>query len=479
MNFILTLPEFAVVALGLALLLLDLWIPDRHRNKLSYVAAGGLLVILISTFIYPLPSVQYAFGQMYILDGLAIFFKRLVLVVGLIIIFIAAEHAPRLGAEITEYCMLVLFAIAGMMWAASANDFILLFVSIELIAVCFYILNSYERGRLPSLEAGVKYLILSAFASAFLIYGIALLFGSFGSLSYNQIALAAQWPLMAKAGLALVIVGLGFKIAAFPFQMWTPDVYQGAPVPTTALLAAGSKAAGFVLLLRVLFGGAADMTHQWQSFWMWIAGITILYGNLCAIPQRNLKRLMGYSSISHAGYLLIGVAVISPNGVSAMLYYLAGYVLTVLAAFVVVGIVVHASGDEDISSVAGLYRRSPLLATSLTLAMVSLAGIPPLAGFFGKFFLIKAAVEQLPANRGFYWLIGAALLGVVISLYYYLGVVRVIFWGKSTAAPPPLRIMFPLRLSLYGCLAGIIYLGILPGPLLKFSDAVAQVLRYK
>lgn len=479
MNLILTLPEIAVVALGLVLLLLDLWIPDRHRNKLAYAAAGGLVVVLIGTFFIRFPSVQYAFGQMYVLDGLALFFKRLFLITGLVVIFIAAGHGPRLSAEITEYYVLVLFAIAGMMWAASANDFILLFVSIELIAVCFYILNSYERGRLPSLEAGVKYLILSACASAFLIYGIALLFGSFGSLSYNQIALAPQWPLMAKAGLALVMVGLGFKIAAFPFQMWTPDVYQGAPVPTSALLAAGSKAAGFVLLLRVLFGGASDITHQWQPFWMWIAAITILYGNLCAIPQRNIKRLMGYSSIAHAGYLLIGVAVISASGVSAVLYYLAGYILTVLAAFVVVGIVVHASGDEDMGALAGLYRRSPLLATSLTLAMVSLAGIPPLAGFFGKFFLIKAAVEQLPVNQGFYWLIGVALLGVVISLYYYLGVVRVIFWGKSLTTTPPLKIIFPLRLSLYGCMAGILYLGILPGTLLRFSDAVAQALRFK
>src|SRR5260370_1040556 len=220
-------------------------------------------------------------------------------------------------------------------------------------------------------------------------------------------------------GLLLVLAGLGFKIAAFPLQIWAPDVYQGSPAPTAAFLAVGSKAAGFVLLLRVLFIAVPAITMQWSKLLICMSAITILYGNLCAIPQRNLKRLFGYSCISRAGYLLLGVAALSAAGQGAVLYYLCGYLFTVLGAFTVICLVMGQVEAEDITALAGLNQRSPLLAVTLTLAMVSLAGIPPLAGFFGKFLLFKAAIARGASEPAYYWLVSSAILGVVISLYYY------------------------------------------------------------
>src|SRR5207247_5542120 len=255
---------------------------------------------------------------------------------------------------------------------------------------------------LPSLEACVKYLILGALASAFLVFGIALVFGTTGKINFTELtAVASQFSSdkIFLLGLLLVLAALGFKIAAFPLQIWAPDVYQGSPLPTTAFLAVGSKAAGFVLLLRVLFGAVPDITAHWTKLLVVMSAITILYGNLCAIPQRNLKRLLGYSSISIAGYLLLGVAALSHAGQSAVLYSLAGYLFTVLAAFLVICLVMRQVEGEDISALAGLNHRSPFLALTMTMAMVSLAGIPPLAGFLGKFRLLIAAVEACASKR--------------------------------------------------------------------------------
>ena len=251
-----------------------------------------------------------------------------------------------------------------MLFAASANDFAMLFVSIELITITFYVLVSFQRSRLVSLEAGVKYLILGALSSAFMVFGIALVWGTTGKLNFTELAaVAAQFAdnKIFLLGVLFVLVGLGFKIAAFPFQIWAPDVYQGAPTPTTAFLAVGSKAAGFVLLLRVLFTAVPGVTAHWANLLIVISGITILYGNLCAIPQRNLKRLLGYSSIAHAGYLLLGVAALSASGQAAVLYYLAGYLFTVLAAFPVIALVMRHLDDEDIS---GAGRFEPAFAAA-------------------------------------------------------------------------------------------------------------------
>ena len=280
-------------------------------------------------------------------------------------------------------------------------------------------------------------------------------------------------------GVLMVMVGLGFKIAAFPFQIWAPDVYQGAPTPTTAFLAVGSKAAGFVLLLRVLFTAVPSVIHTaaFSNMLVIVSGITILYGNLCALPQRNLKRLLGYSSISHAGYLLLGVAALSANGQAAVLYYLAGYLFTVLAAFTVIALVMKNLESEDISGLAGLNQRSPLLAATLTIAMVSLAGIPPLAGFFGKFLLLKSVIEtaQTTGNHGYYCLVFTALAGVVISMYYYFSVIRAIYWSKETPDQTPIELSSPAKFAIVICVAGIFGLGLFPATVLDLASKAVQV----
>ncbi|MDB6019783.1 MAG: proton-translocating NADH-quinone oxidoreductase, chain [Pedosphaera sp.] len=465
--------EVAVVVLGLGLLLADLWTPVAQKRNLGYVAAIGAGLILIWSFKSCCASTQYAFNHMYVMDGMALFFKQFFLLGAVIVLLMAVEFADRIEAGIVEFYALILFALAGMMFAASANDFTMLFVSVELITVTFYVLTSFQRGRLASLEAGVKYLILGALSSAFMVYGIALVFGMTGKMNFEAIAAMAPQHAgdkMFLLGILLVLVGLGFKIAAFPVQMWAPDVYQGSPVPTTAFLAVGSKAAGFVLLLRVLFTAVPAITEHWRTLLIVISMITILYGNLCAIPQHNLKRLLGYSSIANAGYLLMGVAALSPSGRVAILYYLGGYLFTVLAAFAVICLVMRKVDGEDISALAGLNQRSPLLAATMTLAMVSLAGIPPLAGFFGKFLLLKAVVEQGATNPAYYWLVAVAIFGVVVSLYYYFGVVRAIYWSKDASDLSPIPVSWPIKVAIYGCIIGMLYLGVYPNPLVNLAD---------
>ncbi len=494
MNVVLLTHEWLVLLLGLGVLLADLWLPASAKPKLGYAAAIGLGAILFYSFAFvhlDPNEVRHAFGTMYALDSLALFFKRFFLLAALLVLLMSFEFADRIESGIGEFYALLLFALAGMMFASSANDFSLLFVSLELITVTFYILTSFQRSRLTSLEAGVKYLIIGALSTSFTVFGISLVYGISGKLNFDDLAAVASQYSEHKVflfGLLLVLVGLGFKIAAFPFQFWAPDVYQGAPVPTTAFLAIGSKAAGFVLLLRVLFTAVPGITAQWWHLLTLISAITILYGNLCAIPQRNLKRLLGYSSIAHAGYLLLGIAAMAAalnhpgeepaSGGAAMLYYLAGYLFTVLGAFTVICLVVRQADGEDISALAGLNQRSPLLAATMTLAMVSLAGIPPLAGFFGKFLLFKSVLAQAPTQPAFYWLVAIAIVGVIISLYYYFGVVRAIYWSSDITDLTPIRLSAPIQLSLYGCIAGMFFLGLYPNPMVDLVNDAVRILRF-
>lgn len=465
MNYSLISLEIAVVAVGLGLLLADLWIAPERRRMLGLAGAGALALILLWSFGVNAAEAQFAFGKMYVFDGLALFFKRFFLLAAVLVLLMSVEFAPQFRSGESEFYSLVCFALSGMMFAASANDFALLFVAIELIAITFYILTSFLRSRQTSLEAGVKYLILGAAASAIMVFGIALVFGIVGSMNFGEVAakLGANHDLthqpLLLVGVLMILVGLGFKIAAFPFQVWAPDVYQGAPAPTTAFLAVGSKAAGIVLLMRVLFVALPEVTSHWPKLLTGLSAVTILYGSLCALPQRNLKRLMGYSSIANAGFFLLGFAALSAAGSTAVLYYLAGYLFTVLAAFVVVCVVMKQADAEDISSLGGLGKRSPLLAATLTLAMVSLAGIPPLAGFVGKFMLLKAVIAQ---GAAYYWLVGVAILGVVMSLYYYGSVIRAIWWGTDSGAATPIVLTPVTRVAAFICIAGMLALGVFP-----------------
>jgi len=475
--------EISVIGLGLVLMLADLFVPAERRRFIGYAAIAALGVLLVTSLSGNGSCGQFgtAFGGMFVNDALSLFFKQLFIVAAILVLFMAAEFSDKLAeGSVAEYYSLILFALAGMLFAASSNDFTMLFVSIELITITFYILVSFQRSKLQSLEAGVKYLILGALSSSFMVFGIALIWGTTGELNFTKLAAVA--PQFADSqifllGVLLVLVGLGFKIAAFPFQIWAPDVYQGAPTPTTAFLAIGSKAAGFVLLLRVLFTAVPSVTAHWANLLIVISGITILYGNLCAIPQRNLKRLLGYSSIAHAGYLLLGVAALSASGQSALMYYLAGYVFTVMAGFFVITLVMRHLATEDISGLAGLNQRSPLLAATLTIAMVSLAGIPPLAGFFGKFLLFKAVIEaaQTTGNHGYYCLAFTALVGVIISLYYYFGVIRAIYWSKDPADLSPIELSAPAKVSIWICIVGIFWIGLFPNTILNITNLAAAV----
>lgn len=489
--------EIAVVLLGLGFLLLDLWTKPEHKRKLGYAAALLVALVFACSFaksFVDLRDAEFTAAGAYVLDPLALFFKRFFLLAAVLVLIMAAEFADRIEAGISEYYSLILFALSGMMFAASANDFTLLFVSLELITVTFYVLTSFQRNKVQSLEAGVKYLVIGGLSTGFTVFGIAMVSGTastvianqaINGMNFNDLAQYVKYvtehnavPKTLVAGLLLILAGLGFKIAMVPFQIWAPDVYQGSPAPTTAFLAVGSKAAGIVLLLRVLFIALPDitLTAHWENFLIVISALTILYGNLCAIPQRNLKRLLGYSSIAHAGYLLMGIAAATRAGSTAVVYYLAGYLFTVVAAFTVIAAVSRQADVEDITALAGLNRRSPFLAMAMTVALVSLAGIPPLAGFFGKFLLLKSIVEQGAANHGYYCLVGVAVFGVVVSLYYYFGVIRTIYWSQDATDVSSIRVPLPTRLALVGCMAGILFIGIYPQPLLKLSAQATKSL---
>ncbi len=484
MNVALISHEILLLLLGVGVLLADLWLPASQKRRLGYAAAAGVGLIFLYSLLAVGPAGAgadgsgSAFSRMFVLDDMALFFKRFFLVATLLVLLMAIEFADRAQAGIAEYYSLILFAASGMLFAASANDFALLFVSLELITVTFYVLASFQRSRMQSLEAGVKYLIIGALSSAFLVFGIALVYGTAGAFNFGDIAKVsaerAGDPIF-QFGLLFVLVGLGFKIAAVPFQMWAPDVYQGAPTPTTAFLAVGSKAAGVVLLLRVLFTAVPTVTVQWAPLIAGIAVLTMLYGNLCALPQTNLKRMLGYSSIAHAGYLLLGVGALTQAGQAAVLFYLGGYLFTVLAAFMVIAVVLRETGAEQIENLRGLHQRSPLLATGLTVSMVSLAGIPPLVGFFGKFLLIKAALSAAADAPILYGAVGVAIVGVVISLYYYFGVIRAIYW-RTDSAPAPLTPSMTARLTVGACLAGVVILGVFPSGLWQSArHAVAML----
>lgn len=485
MNSSLILVEILVGLLGLGVLLADLWLPAKNRRQLGWAAALGVGIIFFVS-LKDAAEVTYAFTApgaktgMFVQDSLSVFFKQFFLLAALLVILMAVEYSDRFATGVSEYFSLILFALLGMLFSASTNDFTLMFAALELITITFVILNSFQRDRASSIEAGVKYLILGGTSSAIMVFGIALVFGSAGTTNFNEIA-ASQKVLAASpvflVGLLFVIGGLLFKIAAFPFQIWAPDVYQGSPAPSTAFLAVGSKAAGIVLLLRVLFSAVPAITAHWHHVFAGIAAITILYGSLCAIPQRSIKRLMGYSSIANAGFLLLGIAAVSKAGAAAIIYYIAGYLFTVLAAFTVVSVILARTESDDISSLAGLGRRSPVLAAGLTLAMASLAGVPPMAGFVGKFMLLKAILPLGVRDPIYYGVLAVAVIGAVISIYYYFGIIRAIYWGGKSTDLTPLPTSWGVRGALLICVIGMFWLGVLPDTLVQVSTPAVEVLR--
>jgi NADH-quinone oxidoreductase subunit N len=474
--------EVVLVLTGLALLLLDLVTPPERSRGLGLAAAGvvGVLLAYSLSGAYAPAEPLAAFDGRFVLDGLAVFFKRFFLLAALVVLLLSVDYAGQFGVRATEFFALTLFALAGMLFCASANDFTMLFVSLELITVTFYVLTSYQRARTASLEAGVKYLILGGVASAVLVYGIALVFGAAGTMRFTEIAARSaelQHDRLFQLGFLLVFGGLAFKIAVFPFQVWAPDVYEGSPAPATAFLAVGSKAAGVVLLVRLLGGVAPDLALKWEKLLLAVGCVSILYGALCAIPQRSLKRLMGYSSIVNGGFLLLGLAAMSQAGAAAVLYYLAAYLFTVLAAFAVAAVVIQAAGGDDLADFAGLGRRSPLAGAALTLSMVSLAGVPPLAGFIGKFLLLRALVEQGGSPGAYGWALAVAVLGAAIGFYYYFAVIRAVWWPREATTQPALPLTPVAATVCAACIAGMLFLGIYPAPVWEAARRAVAALR--
>ncbi len=461
--------EIAVVVLGLLVLLVEAFATRMEKRTLALVGIIGLGAVLGATFfLQPAPTATATgFWSFYSADPLAVFFKRFALVTTILVLIMMMDYAPIVRqtihgataqAGLGEFFALPLFTCAGLMWMASAVDFVMIFVSLEVVTMSFYVLVAFTRRNPATLEAGVKYLILSALSTGFLVYGITWIFGVTGETNLSRIAAAlhpggAETP--ALFGMALVLVALGFKIAAVPFQIWVPDVYQGAPTPVTAFLSVGSKAAGFVVLLRVL--EPFFILPQTQRLLVWIAALTLVYGNLAALPQTNLKRLLAYSSIAHAGYLLVGIVCLAGPAVG---YYLVSYLLMTMLSFAALIVVANQSGD-NIEDFNGLARRAPFLSFAMLVAMASLAGVPFTAGFLGKFFIFDAAVRQHQTA-----LLVVGVITVACGFYYYLKVIRAMYWevGTNEAAVPVSALT---RCSITALMVAIVVLGVYPQPILN------------
>lgn len=459
--------EIAVLLLGMMILMIEAFAGKMDKRVLAFAAITGLAIVLFASFfVVPSPSPGHTTGfwNFYTADRLAIFFQQFALVTTIFVLIMMIDYAPVLHssfpgatsqAGLGEFVALPLFTCAGLMYLVSAIDFVFIFVALELVTVSFYVLVSFTRRDPATLEAGTKYLVLSALSTAFLVYGIAWIFGATGQTNLYRLTAAVASTGNSNAallGIVLVLVALGFKIAAVPFQIWVPDVYQGAPTPVTAYLSVASKAAGFVVLIRVL--QPFINLPQTQRLMFVIALLTLIYGNLAALPQTNMKRLLAYSSIAHAGYLLIGVVCFD---VRAITFYLVAYLVMTLLSFAVLIIVAQQTGEE-ISDFDGLSKRSPFLAFAMLTGMVSLAGLPFTAGFLGKFYIFYAAVLQRQ--------IALLIVGVITvgcGFYYYLKVVRAMYW-QSSSNTDAIPVNAVSRAAIGALIVATIWLGVYPQP---------------
>src|SRR5438874_11510205 len=462
--------EIAVLVLGMVMLLVEAFAAKIDKRVLAFVAIAGLsLVLVASFFVAPgaFPRQATGFWSFYTADRLSMFFKQFSLLTTIFVLILMIDYAPVVRdsfpgatpqAGLGEFFALPIFTCVGLMYLVSAIDFVFIFVSLELVTISFYVLVSFTRRNPMTLEAGTKYLVLSALSTAFLVYGIAWIFGVTGETNLQRITDVLANPGTdrgaALLGMVFILVALGFKIAAVPFQIWVPDVYQGAPTPVTAYLSVGSKAAGFVVLLRVLQPFLA--LPQTQRLIVLIALLTLIYGNLAALPQTNLKRLLAYSSIAHAGYLLIGVVWFDVRAVS---FYLVAYLLMTLLSFAVLIIIAQQTGEE-ISDFDGLARRSPFLAFAMLIGMVSLAGVPFTAGFFGKLYVFYAAILQRQTA-----LVVIGVITVGCGFYYYLKVIRAMYW-QSSAKVDKIPVNGLSRVAISALIIATIWLGVYPQPIL-------------
>lgn len=474
-------PEIGLTLLAIIILAIDMLTPEERRANIGIVATVGVVVILLvnlllSQLVPPAGDLegQLALGGMLRHDGLALIFRTMVLLAAALTCLMSVD-LEKIGRQ-GEYYAIVVVAALGMSLMSAAADLIMVFLGLETTSISLYILAGFMRDDDKSSESGLKYFLFGAFTSVIMLYGLSLLYGFTGET--NIYALAGPLSERMAGGeegvfalilaLVLVIVGFGFKVAAVPFHFWTPDVYQGAPTPVTAFISTASKAASFALLLRVFLAVFPSMQDQWTALVAAIAAATMTLGNVLALPQRNIKRLLAYSSIAQAGYALVGVVAISDLGAASVAFYMFMYVLTNIGAFTVVVLFSRATGSDDIADYAGLSRRSPSLALAMVVSLLSLGGIPPLAGFFGKFFLFSAAIQA-----DMVWLAVVGVLNAIVALYYYLTVIKIMYVDKP-ADETAIAVPRPHAVTLVVTSLGVILMGTLSTPWFNWAVTAAS-----
>jgi NADH-quinone oxidoreductase subunit N len=464
------LSEMGLLVLVGIILLVDAIGRQGIRRNLGWLTASGLAAILIAMFIWGKPEVSegLVFGGMLRHDWPAFTFKILLLFAAAVTALLSTGMKPF--GDRGEYHALLVVTVLGMNLMVSAADLIMLYLAIETTSIPLYVLAGFLKGDDKSTESGLKYFLFGAIASAVMLYGFSLIYGFSGETNLYALAAGIQAQQLSPwllGGVALlVIVGFGFKISAVPFHFWAPDVYEGAPTPITAYISTASKAAGFAVLVRVMLAVFPAIQAYWASILTAMAVVTMTLGNLLALAQKNIKRLLAYSSIAHAGYILIGVVAINPPplGTASVLLYLIAYVVTNLAAFAVVVLFARSAGSEEIEDYAGLSRRSPGLALSLLVALLSLAGMPPFAGFVAKVYIFAAAVQS-----GLIWLAFVGVLNAIIGLYYYLTILKVVYLYRSDDEDQRIAIPGAHAVALIGCIAAVLIIGIASGPWLDWT----------
>jgi NADH-quinone oxidoreductase subunit N len=475
-EFLYLLPEIVLATAGMVLLVVGSVGRGGNYRICSVAATVSLLVtgFLVFQVQSRVEAPTEILAGMFILDGYAFFWKILLLASAIVVVMMSERFLADGGYRFGEYNALVLLATTGMLLMVSGFNLLSIWISLELMALSSYVLAGFFEHELRSNEAALKYFVLGALSSGILLYGISLLYGATGTIQLTVLAerlpeaaaLGTEAPL-AAVGWLLVAIGLFFKVAAVPFHVWTPDVYQGAPTPVTAFLAASSKAASFAILVRIFYQGMPSLKPEWQWAVASVAIVTMIWGNLAALTQKNVKRMLAYSSIAHAGYVLIGVLAATEDGLWAVLYYLFAYTFITLGAFGTVILLERREyAGETYADYAGLARRSPFLAAMMLIFMLALTGIPPTGGFFGKIYLFAAAVES-----GWIWVAVVGVITSAISLYYYMGIV-VQMYLKDAQEDTPLPLAAPgLAGTIAVCAIVTVLLGLLPETLVEFAKS--------
>ena len=483
MNLDLFMPEIILAGFAILVILLDLFI--QQKGLLAVISIIGLIISAGFTIDMWGDGTQAVFYNRMVVDGFALFFKLLFLGISALVILASTDYVSKMERFRGEYYALVLLSTLGMMLMAATTDLIAIYIALELASISLYVLVGFLKDP-KSTESSLKYMLLGAIASAILLYGMALVFGFTGETQLREIAQVLQATSLQNVldnpglvmGVVLLIAGFGFKIAAIPFHMWVPDVYEGAPTPITAFLSVGSKAAGFAVILRVFYSafGLPDwLSMNWGLIFSALAAISMTVGNISALPQTNIKRMLGYSSIAQAGYLMVGLAAMgvagatSITGQSTILFFLASYAVANLGAFAAIIAISNKLDSDLIQDYTGMIKRAPVLAIALTLCLISLIGMPPAAGFLAKFYIFSGAVQE-----GFLGLVIIAVINSVISAYYYLRVVKVMWFGEpvSTEKVPS---SLALRAALFLSCAGVLLLFIFSGTIMKAAETAGNI----